>query len=189
MLILGLDPSQSTGWALYDTAASLSAIRAGTLRAVGDDYEHKSASLGQALMRLIKADKPDFIVIERPLRTQPGGGKKKLKFMGEETDEKASGSGMNAVISSNQMVGSIAGIIGAFNLPFETIDSQTWRGTAYGFGRRPGWERKDWKRHAREKCSQVKITVTNDDMAEAVWIAFAGKACQTCRMLEARAAA
>lgn len=189
MLILGLDPSQSTGWALYDTAASLSAIRAGTLKAVGDDYEHKSASLGFALMKLIKADKPDFIAIEMPIRTQPGKVVRKVKFMGEQVEQEASGSGLNAVISSNQMVGACSAIIGAFNIPFETIAPVTWRTQFLGFGRRTGWQRKDWKKAVRDRCGQLKITVTNDDMADAVGIAFAGKACQSFRMIETRQAA
>jgi Holliday junction resolvasome RuvABC endonuclease subunit len=187
-LILGLDPSQTTGWALYDTAASLSAIRAGVLKAVGDDYEHKSASIGFALMKLIKADRPDFIAIEMPIRTQPGQAKRKVKFMGEEKVEEASGSGLNAVISSNQMVGACSAIIGAFGIPFECIAPVTWRTQFLGFGRRPGWQRKDWKRAVRERCSQLKITVTNDDMADAVGISFAGSGCQTFKMLSARAA-
>ncbi|MDR7035250.1 hypothetical protein [Mesorhizobium sp. BE184] len=188
MLILGLDPSQSTGWSLYDTAANLSAIRAGVLKAVGDDYEHKSASLGFALMKLIKTDRPDFIVIEMPIRSQPARQVRKVKFMGEEKLEEASGSGLNAVISSNQMVGACAAIIGAFNIPFECIAPVTWRKQFLGFGTRPGWQRKDWKRAVRDRCAQLKIVVTNDDMADAVGIAFAGKASQTCRMIEARAA-
>jgi Holliday junction resolvasome RuvABC endonuclease subunit len=187
-LILGLDPSQSTGFALFDTAASLSAIRAGVLKAVGDDYEHKSATLGHGLMKLIKADRPDFIAIEMPIRSQPARQVRKVKFMGEHQVEEATGSGLNAIISSNQMVGACAAIIGAFNIPFECIAPVTWRSQFLGFGRRSGWQRKDWKRAVRERCTQLKISVTNDDMADAVGIAFAGKACQTLRMLEARAA-
>ncbi len=188
-LILGLDPSQSTGWALFDTATDLSAIRAGTLKAIGDDYEHKSAALGFALMKLIKADRPDFIAIEMPIRTQPGKVVRKVKFMGEQVEQEASGSGLNAVISSNQMVGACSAIIGAYNIPFETIAPVTWRAQFLGFGRRTGWQRKDWKKAVRERCGQLKIVVTNDDMADAVGIAFAAKACQSFRMIETRRAA
>lgn len=188
MLILGLDPSQSTGWALYDTEASLSAIRAGVLKAIGDDYEHKSASLGFGLMKLIKADRPDFIAIEMPIRTQPAQ-KRKVKFMGETAVEEATGSGLNAVISSNQMVGACAAIIGAYNIPFECIAPVSWRSHFLGFGRRAGWQRKDWKRATRDRCSQLKITVTNDDQADAVGISFAGAATQAFKMLERRSAA
>lgn len=182
MIILGLDPSQTTGWALYDTEASLSAIRAGVLKAVGDDYEHKSASLGFGLMKLIKGDRPDFIAVEMPIRTQPAQ-KRRMKFMGETAEEETTGSGLNAVISSNQMVGAVCAIIGAYNIPFQCVAPVTWRSHFLGFGRRPGWARKDWKRATRDRCSQLKITVTNDDMADAVGIAFAGAATQTAKMM------
>lgn len=188
-LILGLDPSQSTGYALYDTDANLSAIRPGVIRAIGDDYEHKAAALGFGLMKLIKADRPDFIVIEMPIRSQPAKQVRRVKFMGEAQTEEASGSGLNAVISSNQMVGAVAGIIGAYNIPFETIAPVSWRKQFLGFGRRPGWQRKDWKRAVRERCGQLKIIVTNDDMADAVGIAFAGAGCQAFKMLMQRRAA
>lgn len=195
-LILGLDPSQSTGWSLYDTTANLSAIRCGVLRAKGEFYEAKAADLAQQLVALLTRDRnpqtgkpilPDFVAIEMPIRTQPGTrrGKKMMKFMGEQMqDEEAGGSGLNAVISSNQMVAACAAIVGAYRLPFEMIAPVTWRKQFLGFGTRPGWERKDWKKAARERCGQLKIVVTNDDMADAVGISFAARACQTLRMLE-----
>lgn len=188
MLILGLDGAQVTGWALHDTAADLSAIQAGVLRTSGDDYEHKAASLGLSLMRLIKANRPDFIVIEMPIRSQPARQTRKVKFMGEERVEEASGSGLNAVISSNQMVGALSAIIGAYRIPFETIAPVSWRKQFLGFGTRPGWQRKDWKKAVRERCTQLRINVTNDDMADAVGIAFAGASLQTFRHMQARAA-
>lgn len=189
MIILGLDCAQSTGYAFFDTEASLSAIRVGVLKATGETYEQKAASLGYALMKLIKADRPDFIAIEMPIRTQPGRVTRKVKFMGEAKQEETSGSGLNAVISSNQMVGACAAVIGAFQIPFECIAPVTWRTQFLGFGRRPGWQRKDWKKAVRERCQQLKITVTNDDQADAVGVSFAARACQTLKLMEARRAA
>lgn len=190
MLILGLDGSQSTGWALYDTAANISAIKPGVIKAVGDDYEHKAASLGLGLVRLLRTERPDFIVIEMPIRTMPAARQvRRVKFMGEEQIEEATGSGLNAVISSNQMVGALSGIVGAFQIPFEMIAPVTWRKQFLGFGTRPGWTRKDWKKAVRERCAQLRINVTNDDMADAVGIAFAGAATQTFKMLEHKARA
>lgn len=188
MLIMSFDPGQTTGYALFDTMANLSAIRAGVIKSAGDDYEHKAASLGIGLVRLIKADRPDFVVIEMPIRSQPARQVRKVKFMGEEQTAEASGSGLNAVISSNQMVGALSAIVGAYQIPFQTIAPVTWRKQFLGFGTRPGWQRKDWKRAVRERCAQLRITVTNDDMADAVGIAFAGKATDTFRWIEAEAA-
>jgi Holliday junction resolvasome RuvABC endonuclease subunit len=190
MLILGLDGAQNTGWALYDTAANLAAIRAGVIKTAGDDYEHKAASLGLGLVRLIEADRPDFIVIEMPIRSQPAARQKRtVKFMGEDRVEEVASGGLNAVISSNQMVGALSAIIGAFQIPFETIAPVTWRKQFLGFGTRPGWQRKDWKKAVRDRCAQLKITVTNDDMADAAGIAFAGASLQTFKMMQARRAA
>lgn len=177
MIILGLDQAQNCGYALYDTKAPLSAIRVGVIRAKeekSDKYEDMSARLGLELMKLLKTERPDFVALEQPIRTMPGGGgkkKTKVKFMGEaQTVEKTVGGGMNAVISSNQMTGAAASIVGAFRIPFMTIAPVTWRKCFLGFGTRPGWERDDWKRAARERCSSLKIKVTNNDQSDAVGI-------------------
>lgn len=184
MILLGLDPSQSTGWALYDTTANLSAIRAGVIRTSGDSYEEKAASLGLGVVKLVKEQRPDFVVIEMPIRSMPARQVRKVKFMGEAVEEEASGSGLNAVISSNQMVGAICAVIGAYRIPFVTIAPVTWRKSFLGFGTRPGWGRKDWKKAVRDRCAQLRITVTNDDQADAVGISFAGSGLPQVKMME-----
>lgn len=192
MRILGLDPSQSTGWALYDTTAHLSAIQAGVIRVSRAEggYEVKAAELGRQVRAIIAAQRPDFVAVEQPLRQKPGAGKKKakLRFSGDlvsavdENDyDDDGGGGLNAVISSNQMVGAICGVIGVFGIPFATISVQTWRKMAYGPGSLGG--RKQAKAKARELCRQHRIIATNDDMAEAVWIAFAGAGLPQAKML------
>ncbi|MEF2551964.1 hypothetical protein VQ042_11435 [Aurantimonas sp. A2-1-M11] len=103
MLILGLDGAQCTGFAYYDTERSLSSIRAGLIRASGESYEEKAIDLHRKLLIMLRKDRPDFVAIEKPLRAQPGG-KRVQTFMGE-AEEVAGGSGVNAVISSNQMAG------------------------------------------------------------------------------------
>lgn len=187
MLILGLDVATQTGFSYYDDKAALSAIRVGTIKCIGESYEEKSAFLGQSLVKLIKQDRPDFIAIEQPIRTQPGG-KRTVKFMGEE-EQVEGGSGINAVISSNQLVGAASAIIGAYNIPFTTIASVTWRKAFLGFGTHKGWQRKDWKKAVRERCGQLKIRITNDDQSDAVGIAFAASQHMAVRALKARIAA
>ena len=184
MRILGLDPSQTTGWAVYDTEAHLSAIRAGVIRVSRAEggYEVKAAELGRQLTRLIKDERPDFIVMEEPLRSMPAG-RKPMKFMGEDSEETQSAGGVLAVISSNQMAGACAAIIGAFAIPFATIPSSTWRKQFLGFGRNSGWQRADWKKACRERCKALRIVVTNDDMADAVGVAFAGAGLQQAKMI------
>lgn len=187
MLILGLDPAQSCGWAYYEATEPLVLIEPGVLRSKGEDFEQKAANLGYQLSRLIKRRRPNFVALEMPLRIQPVT-KTAVKFMGEELEEQRHQSGLNAVISSNQMVGACVGVIGAFGIPFEMISSYTWRKSFLGFGRRPEWKRADWKRAARERCHQLRIPVTNDDMAEAVGVAFGGSGCVSFKMLREAAA-
>lgn len=188
MIIMGMDVATRTGWSFYDTKAPLSSIRVGHIDCEGVDYENKAAFLGKAVMKLIKAERPDFIVMERPIRTQPGKQVRKVKMIGDIQQVEVSGSGLNAVISSNQLVGSVSGIIGAYALPFETIASVSWRKSFLGFGTRSGWQRKDWKKAARDRCEQFKIKVKNDDQAEAVGIAFHGAGLQQAKLIEQRAA-
>jgi Holliday junction resolvasome RuvABC endonuclease subunit len=198
MLILGLDPSQSTGWAIYDTKAELSAIRCGVLKAKAGKglFEQNAGRLGFALVRLIKeTGKPDFAVIEKAPR-QPagafGGGRKtqKVKFMGADIpaqlgdEAEGGGGGLQSTLSTNQMAAAVCAILGAYQIPFQEMTSSEWRKPAYGFGTRKGWDRNDWKRHARQTCAQMRIAATNDDMAEACWIAFAGKSCDAVRKME-----
>jgi len=185
LIILGLDQAQNCGFAIYDTNAPLSAIRVGVIRAKeekSDKYEDMSARLGLELMKLLKVERPDFVALEQPIRTMPGGGgkvKAKVKFMGEEqVVEKAVGGGMNAVISSNQMTGAAAAIVGAFRIPFMTIAPVTWRKTFLGFGTRPGWERDDWKGATRARCTALKIKVTNNDQSDAVGVAVGASSSQ-----------
>lgn len=202
MLILGLDPSLTCGWAYYDPSATkLSSIVCGNLRAnkEAQDREHKAASVGRALNKLIKErGKPDFIVIEMPPRVPFVGvnkGRKKPKFKteldleivtGHEPDDGdgggPAGQGLGAFVSTNQIAAALATVAECYGIPFEMIKDESWRKSAYGFGRRSGWKRENWKKHARAMCSQHQIKATNDDMAEACWIAFAGKALQSVRL-------
>ncbi|KAA0970832.1 hypothetical protein FPY71_10170 [Aureimonas fodinaquatilis] len=175
MIVIGLDIAKTTGWALYDTDRSISAIQAGVLKAVGEDFEDRSESLGRQFGLLLKqVGRPDLVAIETPLRTLPQG-KRTTKMMGEKEIIVTSGGGTNAMISSNQLVGAISALCGWKALPRVCIPAATWRKAFLGFARHPGWERKDWKKAVREQCARERIVVTNDDMADAVGIAIAAK--------------
>ena len=213
MIILGLDPSQKTGWALYDTKANVSAIRCGVLKidAEKKKFEQNAGKLGFALMKLLTERRdpttgrpilPDFAVIEKaPRRPYGGGGEdeptkgKTTRFMGQEIpaqdgdEEEGKGPGLQGTLSTNQMTAALCAILGAYKIPFVEVTPAEWRKPSYGFGTRKGWTRKEWKRHSREKCAQVRITATNDDMAEACWIAYAGPAQQAFKYLQANLAA
>lgn len=200
MLILGLDPSQNTGWALYDTTEpKLGHIRAGVLKVKGTagEFEENAGLLGRLLVDLIKdIGRPDFAVLERAPRQPYGAHKPKggtIKFMGEDIaaqdGDTAGGNGLQSTLSTNQMAAALSSVLGAFKIPFDTMTDSDWRKRSYGFGRNKGWKRADWKRHARQTCAMHKINVTNDDMAEACWIAYAGASLQVFKDLERKSAA
>lgn len=173
MLVLGLDPSQKTGFAWYDTNRSLSAIRAGVIKAEGDCYEEMAGDLARKLGGMLRAERPDFIAIEAPLR-QKAPVKRKAKLLGDDAPEQGAPDfgGLNAIISSNQITGALVGVASFKGIPWAMVSSGTWRKSFLGFGRQTGWARKDWKKATRERCAVLKIPVTNDDMADAVGVAF-----------------
>jgi hypothetical protein len=180
-IILGLDGAQCTGFAYYDTQRSLASIRAGLIRATGESYEEKAIDLHRKLLVMMREQRPDFVAIEMPLRAQPGG-KRVQTFMGE-AQEVEGGSGVNAVISSNQMVSALACAAGAKGIPRIVIAVNSWRPLFYGKGFKPPMnavkergkivQKPDWKGAAVAMCAQLKIPVPNHDAAEAVGIAFA----------------
>jgi hypothetical protein len=186
MIILGLDPSQTTGWALYDPSIrTLSSMRCGTIRShSGPTLEYRAASIGQQLVKLVELEKPDFAVIEQPPRTQYQG--KKAKFFGEDMEGEVGVTGLQSFASTNQVAAALATILAISHVPFEVMDVKSWRTHAYGFGSRPTWARSEWKRHARQLCTISKIKATNDDMAEACWIALAGMNCQTFKVIRSK---
>jgi Holliday junction resolvasome RuvABC endonuclease subunit len=75
------------------------------------------------------------------------------------------------------------GVIGAYGLPWEVLAPTTWRAAFLGYGRKPGFDRKAWKAAVRHQCDLEGIRVTNDDMADAVGIAIAGRNTQSARMI------
>lgn len=190
MITLGLDPAQRTGLAIYDTSRSLSGIVARVLKSEGDSFEEKASSIGRQLVLVIReleknGHRPDLVAIEAPLRQKVGLQKPK-KVMGMEVDEDAGseGGGLNAVISSNQITAAIVTAVVIKGLPWVMLSPATWRKSFLGYGRRPGWDRKDWKRAVRDQCARERITVTNDDQADAVGVAVAARASARFREIE-----
>lgn len=190
MIILGIDPATKTGWARFDTTGPVQAIMAGVLKAEGESHEQKAASLGRSLVALIKRiGRPDMIALEMPMRSAPAARRSNAKFMGEEGEEQTGVAGLTALIVTNQMVGALMGVIGAYGIPFEVMAPTTWRTAFLGYGRQAGFQRKDWKAAVRNQCDMEGIVVTNDDMADAVGLAIAGRNTQTARLIASRKAA
>ena len=186
MLILGLDIATTTGFAWYDTEASLAAIRPGSFKIGGEGFEHRAGEMGAAMVTMLRQQKPDFIVIEQPTRNVMQHRKQGSDLAGQH-DEMTINAGTSLLL--NQLTGAAAAIIRAYGIPFDVIASTTWRKQFLGFGTHKGWQRKDWKRATRERCQQLRINVTNDDQADAVGVAFAGAATQAFKMLQNQARA
>jgi len=184
-LILGLDIATVSGFAWYDDKASMSAIKTGLIKATGDNAEEKAASLAVQLIALMKPGRPDFVAIEQPMRNVKMFKKQRKDLAGEHQEMTIN---PNALQLEGLVCAAVA-IVAAYRIPWETIDSQTWRKGFLGTGRMPGRDRAGWKKAAVDRCRSLKIDVKNSDAAEAVGIAFAGASCQTLKLLEARRAA
>jgi hypothetical protein len=116
--ILGLDTSKSAGWALYDTAQHVSAIKCGVLEFPAKaSIEYCADQMGLKIAGLIREHKPDFVVMESALKMSPGG--------------------TTATVVSCMLHGAVLATVGNFGKPWGTISSGTWRKMFYGAGFKP----------------------------------------------------
>lgn len=184
MMILGLDIATTTGFAWYDPSASMSTIRTGIITASGNNAEEKAADIAQQLVVMLKAERPDFVAIEQPMRNVVMFKKKKHDMAGEHEESTIN---PNALQLSS-LSGAAVAIVSAYRIPWVTIPSSSWRSQFLGYGRKPGFQSKDWKKAAMERCQMLKIPVKRHDAAEAVGVAFAATASQHYKMMQARAA-
>jgi hypothetical protein len=183
MLVLGLDIATTTGCALYDTKRDISSIKAWSFTVSGDLPEEKAGNMGREMVGIIKQHKPDLVVCEQPMRMLVQHAKTESDLLGERQTSTINPMSM---ILPNQLIGSVMGVVFAFNLGWHIMTAEQWRKQFLGFGRQKGWDRKMWKKAARDRCNMLGIKVTNDDMGDAVGVAFAAPSTDTFRMIEAR---
>lgn len=192
MYLLGLDPSQSTGFCLWNVDGGLSAnaVQFGTMHAEGKTYDDQAASIGRQFNHLLRAHRPDMIVKEGRLMILPKGtAPKTMKFMGDseadpnDTVYESSGPGIFSTISSSSIHGALMSQVGVFEIPCVSISTATWRKHFLGFGRRDDWQTPDWKKAAKDKCRQHGLSPKNEHECEAMGIAFAGSHTQEFKML------
>lgn len=200
MIILGLDIATTTGFAWYEPTSPLSTVVTGLFE-IENAKKLKAEEKAAAFSRLLIAEmheyetidgarrrirKPlDFVAIEAPMRNIQTYTK---------TGEDMAGEVQETTVNPNQMqlIGLICAataILDAYRIPWMTIPSSTWRKQFLGFGRRPGFASKDWKKAAVERCQMLKIPVKRHDAAEAVGVAFAASGMQEFKMLSVRVAA
>lgn len=90
-LILGLDIAITTGWAIYDTDKTPSAIVSGSFRAGGKDADltERLLEIRRQVPKLIREYRPSFAAIEEPLTVIPRYKKKPRKGLIDEPKPKS----------------------------------------------------------------------------------------------------
>lgn len=184
-VILGFDPSKSTGWAMYDTDRHFSAIKCGTFEMPEKSDEYYTADqIGLKTCNLIRSCKdqfgknPSFAVIEQQMAAQAVG----TSFAGS--------------IYPWIAVSSITATLANFGIPYGTLSPATWRRAFFGQGYKPPFkthkfkkpdargktERIEWlwKDAAIKECERLGIVLPStkalaDDAAEAVALAICWK--------------
>lgn len=204
MIILGLDIATTTGFAWYEPGSSLSSIKTGLIKAVGENAEEKAASLAQQMVKMLRETRPDFVAIEQPMRNVKTFTKEVDTLHGAESVETINPNALQL----SALVGAAVAIVAAYRIEWETIPTATWRKSYFGSGFQPPrkpindkfgrqkvdkkgrlmWKA-DWKTPAVERARAFRIDVKNADAAEAVGIAFAGAGLQTFKMMQAQRAA
>lgn len=185
MLILGLDVATTTGLAWYEPNSPMSTIRTDIFKAEGRTAEEKAASISQHMVALLKTSRPNFVAIEEPMRNVVMFKKKRNDLAGSRDETTINPNALQL----SAMTGAAIAIVSAYRIPWITVPAQTWRSQFLGFGRKSGFQSKDWKKAAVERCQLLKIPVKRHDAAEAVGVAFAATASQEFKMLLNRAAA
>lgn len=166
MLITGLDVASCTGVSWIDPAASPSTWRCLAVEAEGEEPWDKAADLAAALRLLLEANRPDLVVIERPLGVvvDYGSGRAPGKRM------------INAktTITLAALAAAAVTTLEVERVPWCMIAPATWRAMYYGKGCRPD----DWKDIAVDRARRLGVLLPHTkraarDAAESVGIACA----------------
>jgi hypothetical protein len=181
--VLGLDIATTTGAAIYDTTADLSAIKPWSFKVAGDLPEEKAGNIGVEMVSILRRERPDMVIIEMPMRVAIQHEKQQADLLGER---KTSTINPMSIILPNQLIGAVMGVTFAFGVGWHIITAEQWRKQFLGFGRQKGWDRAAWKKAARERCEMLNIRVTNNDQSDAVGIAFSAPSTDTFRMIQTR---
>lgn len=175
-LILGFDPSKSTGWAIYDTSKHLSAIECGVFEMPkGADHYFTGDQIARKTLELIKQVGPkniSFAVLEEQALAQVGR------------------SGADSIIYPWVSTTGIVGVLANFGLPYGTIAPGAWRKMFYGQGFKPPLDKNkknDWKAAAVTACERENITIpTKKTLAHNACEAVAVAVCWKGAKLHAR---
>lgn len=168
-LIIGFDPSKSTGYCLFDAACHYSAIQCGVFEMPpkADTY-YTADQIGLKVTSFLRQVKerhgrmPDFAVLEQQIEAQIA----QTKFAAS----------IFPWIASSAIVATLAN----FKIPYGTLMPSTWRKMFFGANFKPPIDKngkKDWKSAAIITCEQMGIVLPKkkahaDDAAEACALAI-----------------
>ena len=169
--LLALDQSiTQTGVAIYDGGPA-HRIECYSFASTekGDDWLTKVDKFGRSMRKLISAQRPSFIVFEKPmLYVQAYGRKPSRDLAGFAGDEVSS-------VNANQLLlpaicGQIIQAAICYSIPYEWVAPATWRKVYKGMAKA------DVKQMARDYCKLNGISFSNHNEAEAAAIAVWGYA-------------
>ena len=153
-LILGFDPSKSTGWALFSPEreredGNFSHIECGVFQMPDKaDHYYTSDQIGMKVANLLRGIKerhkrlPDFAVLEQQILA------------------KIANTSADAMIYPWIASSSIVATLANFGIPYGTLMPSSWRKSFFGRGFKPPVDKKgknDWKAAAVDLCEQRGI--------------------------------
>lgn len=177
MIILGLDIATTTGWAVYDTDKTPSAIISGSFKLQGDTPFERVRYMRSHLPKLIKEHRPDFAAIEAPLEIAPRFKKAKTDLLGSEEQETTINSKTIAIL--NRYAGAAEMAVMGNNIPCVEVRAQTWQTII------PKNIKGKPKQRAKAFCDMLKIVSPNMDSRDACVIAMWAKGhCQELKLMQ-----
>lgn len=163
-MLLALDPSTRTGWAICEPFASRPVIRCGTWRLPDGSNIERAAAVARMLITLLKEEKITRAAVEIPMSAPPAARKvQKATALGFETEIVAQGN-----IKTQNLLwcihGAIGAVLGAYRIPTHPVGMKEWRAHTLGNGNIPGAES---KKRCKALLESLGAYVANQDEAEA----------------------
>ncbi|MCB5205033.1 hypothetical protein LH464_21440 [Neorhizobium sp. T786] len=150
-VIMALDTSKTAGFAVWDTARHVTAMKTGVLEFEPDhSVEYCAGQMGLKIVRLIRENNPDFIVMESAIKTTMNGAA--------------------ATIISNQLHGAVIATCTNMGVLWGTLAVQTWRAMFFGSGFKPAFKVHKLKKPDRKTGKLERI--------EYLWKDAAVEACE-----------
>lgn len=183
MFILTLDVSTHVGWALYNTKTHISSMKTGHFYIGGGDRAdmQKCSALRAEMIKLIRAletegMKPEYAVIEAPLRVIKSFAKKKQDLAGEQTEMTMN---PGTALLLNRLSGVVQTVIEGFRIPCSEVQPQSWQAVALKGIKGTTKQRSD------QMCRMLRINAKNEHSRDAAGIAvWAAGHCQELKLIE-----